>query len=79
MSRYDVITNRIESALLVINQLSKMAVNHIARKDCDQDARLTHLDEDAILSAVTLISTMAHDDYCELMNMPQPSLVGGVQ
>lgn len=78
MSRQNLITDRVENALLVINELSKIVVSNMGRSGSDPEPQLSESDNDAILRAVTMLSAMAHNDYCELLNEFMPS-TGGVQ
>jgi hypothetical protein len=68
MSRKTVLTDRLESALLTISQLSKMLINNEALRGSEPEPQLDHLDVDAVMRAVLLISGQAHDDFCEIMN-----------
>ncbi|MEX2902475.1 hypothetical protein AB3967_14180 [Pseudomonas rhodesiae] len=68
MSRVTLLPDRLESALLTINQLSKILINNEALRGSDPEPQLEHLDVDAVMRAVLLISAQAHDDFCEVMN-----------
>ena len=68
MSRETLLPDRLENALLTINQLSKILINNEALRGSDVDPQLNHLDVDAVMRAVLLISVQAHDDFCEMMN-----------
>ncbi|MBI6853386.1 hypothetical protein YA0002_11470 [Pseudomonas cichorii] len=79
MSRLTVITERLENGLQVINQISKILVNNLALEGGDPAPQLDTLDTDALLNAVNLISTQAHDDLCELMNDFPPEAIRWLQ
>ena len=68
MSRKIVLPDRLESALLTISQLSKILINNEALCGSEPKPQLDHLDVDAVMRAVLLISGQAHDDFCEIMN-----------
>lgn len=68
MSRKTVLPDRLESALLTISQLSKILINNEALRGSEPEPQLDHLDVDAVMRAVLLISGQAHDDFCEIMN-----------
>ena len=68
MSRKTVLPDRLESALLTISQLSKILINNEALRGSEPESQLDHLDVDAVMRAVLLISGQAHDDFCEIMN-----------
>ncbi|NWC56550.1 hypothetical protein [Pseudomonas veronii] len=68
MSRKTVLPDRLESALLTISQLSKILINNEALRGSEPKPQLDHLDVDAVMRAVLLISGQAHDDFCEIMN-----------
>ena len=68
MSRKTVLPDRLESALLTISQMSKILINNEALRGSEPEPQLDHLDVDAVMRAVLLISAQAHDDFCEIMN-----------
>ncbi|MBI6911677.1 hypothetical protein [Pseudomonas palleroniana] len=68
MSRETLLPDRLENALLTINQLSKILISNEAFRGSDPEPQLDHLDVDAVMRAVLLISVQAHDDFCEIMN-----------
>lgn len=68
MSRKTVLPDRLESALITISQLSKILINNEALRGSEPKPQLDHLDVDAVMRAVLLISGQAHDDFCEIMN-----------
>ena len=68
MSRKTFLPDRLESALLTISQLSKILINNEALRGSEPEPQLDHLDVDAVMRAVLLISDQAHDDFCEIMN-----------
>ncbi len=68
MSRKTILPDRLENALLTINQLSKILINNEALRGSEPKPQLDHLDVDAVMRAVLLISGQAHDDFCEIMN-----------
>lgn len=68
MSRETLLPDRLENSLLTINQLSKILINNEALRDSDPEPQLDHLDVDAVMRAVLLISSQAHNDFCEIMN-----------
>lgn len=68
MSRETLLPDRLENSLLTINQLSKILINNEALRGSEQEPQLDHLDVDAVMRAVLLISGQAHDDFCEIMN-----------
>lgn len=68
MSRKTILPDRLENALLTINQLSKTLINNEALRGSEPKPQLDHLDVDAVMRAVLLISGQAHDDFCEIMN-----------
>lgn len=68
MSRETLLPDRLENALLTINQLSKILINNEALRGGEPQPQLDHLDVDAVMRAVLLISVQAHDDFCEIMN-----------
>lgn len=72
MSRETILPDRLESALLTIIQLSKILINNEALRGSEPEPQLDHLDVDAIMRAVLLISGQAHDDFCEIMNSAEP-------
>lgn len=68
MSRETLLPDRLENALLTINQLSNILINNEALLGSDVEPQLDHLDVDAVMRAVLLISSQAHSDFCEVMN-----------
>ena len=68
MSRETLLPDRLENSLLTINQLSKILINNEALRGGEPEPQLDHLDVDALMRAVLLISGQAHDDFCEIMN-----------
>lgn len=68
MSRETLLPDRLENALLTVNQLSKILINNEALRGSEPEPQLGHLDIDAVMRAVLLISAQAHDDFCEIMN-----------
>lgn len=68
MSRETMIPDRLENALLTINQLSKILIHNEALRGSEPEPQLEFLDVDALMRAVLLISAQAHDDFCEVMN-----------
>lgn len=68
MSRETLLPDRLENSLLTINQLSKILIGNEALRGSDPKPQLDHLDVDAVMRAVLLISAQAHDDFCEIMN-----------
>ncbi len=71
MSRETLLPDRLENALLTINQLSKILINNEALRGSEPEPQLDHLDVDAVMRAVLLISSHAHDDLCEIMNFAE--------
>lgn len=68
MSRETLLPDRLENALITINQLSKILINNEALRGSEPEPQLEQLDVDAVMRAVLLISGQAHDDFCEIMN-----------
>jgi hypothetical protein len=68
MSRAATLPDRLECQLMTINELAKVLTNNTAHKGCADPAQIDLLGEDAIYSAITFLSEMAHNDLCDLLN-----------
>jgi len=73
MSRQETLPDRLEAQLITINELSKVLTNNAGFKDCADPAQIDTSGENALLTAITLISEMAHNDFCDLMNSHEKS------
>ncbi|OPA89636.1 hypothetical protein BFW86_14245 [Pseudomonas fluorescens] len=68
MSSSESLPDRLECQLLTIIELSKVLTNNAGYKGCADPAQIDIEGENAIYSAITFISEMAHNDFCDLMN-----------
>ena len=68
MSRQETLPDRLEVQLLTINELSKVLTNNAGFKGCADPAEIDDTGESALLTAITFISEMAHNDFCDFMN-----------
>lgn len=68
MSRQETIPDRLEAQLITINELSKVLSNNAGFRDCADPPQIDTTGESALLTAITFISEMAHNDFCDLMN-----------
>lgn len=68
MKYVEKIPDRLECQLMTINQLAKVLTNNTAHKGCSEPAQIDLLGEDAIFSAITFLSELAHNDLCHFLN-----------
>ena len=73
MSKVETLPDRLECELLTIIELSKILANNAGYEGCADPAQISATGEGALHSAITLISEMAHDDFCNLMNSLEAS------
>lgn len=68
MSNVETLPDRLEYQLLTIIVLSKVLTNNAGYKGCADPPQIDSEGENAIYSAITFISEMAHSSFCDLMN-----------
>lgn len=73
MSKQETLPDRLEVQLLTINELSKVLTNNAGFKGCADPAQIDITGESALLTAITFISEMAHNDFCDFMNAQEKS------
>jgi hypothetical protein len=73
MSKVETLPDRLECELLTIIELSKILANNAGYVGCAEPAQISATGEGALHSAITFISEMAHNDFCNLMNSLEES------
>ncbi|WP_432755280.1 hypothetical protein [Pseudomonas sp. WMBT8] len=53
---------------MTINQLAKVLTNNLGHNGCADPAQIDIHGEDAIFSAITFLSELAHNDLCDFLN-----------
>lgn len=73
MSKVETLPDRLECELLTIIELSKILVKNSGYEGCADPAQIDSTGESALMTAITFISEMAHNDFCDLMNSQEAS------